>query len=187
MKFLLFLLPLLGFADSSWISEHIQVIPDFPKPGIQFQWIGPLLRNPDAFDRAVHEFAARYRDQQVDAVLGLEARGFIFGAALAQRLGVSFVPVRKAGKLPVPSYKACYEKEYGPDCLELEIGALAPGAHVVIVDDLIATGGTALAACELASKSGAHVLEVACLIELPFLKAREKIHCPLFTLLQVND
>ncbi len=187
MKFLLFLLPLFGFADSSWLKEHIQVIPDYPKPGIQFQWIGPLLRNPDAFDRAVREFVFRYRDLQVDAILGLEARGFIFGAAVAQWLKVPFIPVRKAGKLPVPSLKACYEKEYGPDCLEIEIGALSPGAQVVIVDDLIATGGTALAACELAEKSGARVLEVACLIELPFLKAREKLPCPLFTILQVND
>lgn len=190
-KFLILLiLPFAAFPNaehsSEWVREYLSVHPDYPKPGILFQWMGPLLRNPAAFDRAIEEIADHYRNEKIDAVLGLEARGFILGAALAQKLGVAFIPVRKPGKLPGSTLSSCYEKEYGPDCLEIEIGALASGNRVVIVDDLIATGGTALAGCDLAARSGAEVIGVACLIELPFLHAREKLPCPLFTLLKVD-
>ncbi len=187
MKFLLFFLPLFAFASHThWIQNYIDVHPDFPKPGIQFQWLGPLIRNPDALAKVTQEFADRYRDQKVDAILGLEARGFIFGTALAQKLNISFIPVRKAGKLPGKTIQTTYQKEYGSDAFEIEVGALKKGDRVVIIDDLIATGGTVMAACDLAHQCGAQVVETACLIELPFLKARSKLSCPLFTLLEVD-
>lgn len=183
--FLISLIPFSGFTGE-WIRDYIDVIPDYPKPGIQFQWLGPVMRNPEAFERLTQEFAEHYRGQKIDAILGLEARGFIFGAALARELGVGFIPVRKSGKLPGETIKSCYEKEYGHDCFEIESKCLSQGSRVIIIDDLIATGGTALAACDLASRLGAEVVEVACVIELPFLKGREKLPCPLFTLLEVH-
>ena len=182
------LFPFLGFTGQKthWIQEHIDVYPDFPKPGILFQSVMPLIRNPEAFEKVTQEFADRYQGQKIDAILGLEARGFIFGTALAQKLKVPFIPVRKSGKLPGKVIKTAYQKEYGSDSFEIEVGALKKGDTVVIIDDLIATGGTAIAACDLAARSGATVAEVACLVELPFLKAREKLPCPLFTLFEVD-
>lgn len=177
----------LSTANAQWIRDYIVPAPDFPTPGVTFQWYGPLMRTPEAFSRVIKEFAAHYQGQQIDAILGLESRGFIFGSALAYELGIPFVLVRKPGKLPGPVISSKYEKEYGPDCLEIECVALNPGDNVVIIDDLIATGGTALAACHLVERLGANVLEVACMIELPVLGGREKIGYPVYSLLAVDD
>ena len=157
------------------IRQAIRDIPDFPKPGIVFKDITPLLGNGPLFQRTVDLLADRYRDRSVDMVLGIESRGFIIGSALAYRLGAGFCIVRKPGKLPYETHRASYELEYGSDTLEVHRDAFRPRARVLIADDLIATGGTAAAACELVSKLGGEVVECAFVIELSFLKGREKL------------
>ncbi len=157
------------------IHSAIRDIPDFPKPGIVFRDITPLLSNGRLFGQTIDLLADRYRSQKVDAVLGIESRGFIIGAALAYRLGAGFCIVRKPGKLPFETHSASYDLEYGKDTLEIHIDALPPNARVVIADDLIATGGTAAAAAALVSKLGGTVVECAFLIELSFLRGREKL------------
>ncbi|HET9918098.1 MAG TPA: adenine phosphoribosyltransferase [Candidatus Binatia bacterium] len=157
------------------IRAAIRDIPDFPKPGIVFKDITPLLSNGPLFGRTVDLIAERYRGQRVDTVLGIESRGFIVGAALAYKLGAGFSVVRKPGKLPYETHSASYELEYGKDTLEIHIDAVAPNSRVVIADDLIATGGTAAATAELVSKLGATVVECAFVIELGFLNGREKL------------
>jgi adenine phosphoribosyltransferase len=161
--------------DIGKIREAIRDIPDFPKPGIVFKDITPLLSNGPLFRRTVDLIAERYRGQRVDTVLGIESRGFIVGAALAYNLGAGFSVVRKPGKLPYETHSASYELEYGKDTLEIHIDAVAPNSRVVIADDLIATGGTAAATAELVSKLGATVVECAFVIELAFLNGREKL------------
>src|ERR1041385_1983596 len=135
--------------DIEEISRAIRDIPDFPKPGIVFKDITPLLGNGRLFKRTIGILAERYRSQKIDTILGIESRGFIIGAALAYELGAGFCVVRKPGKLPYQTHSASYELEYGTDSLEIHRDAIKPGARVLIVDDLIATGGTAKAACEL--------------------------------------
>ena len=161
--------------DIASIRQAIRDIPDFPKPGIVFKDITPLLSNGRLFRQTIDILADRYRSQKIDSVLGIESRGFIIGAALAYELGAGFCIVRKPGKLPYETYKASYELEYGTDSLEIHIDAIPHNARVVIVDDLIATGGTAAATAELVGKLGGTVVECAFVIELSFLKGRERL------------
>ena len=151
------------------IRGRIRDVPDFPKPGIQFRDITTLLSEPAALRTSVSLLADMARDQGATVVAGMEARGFIFGAAVAIHAGLGFVPIRKPGKLPVETIGVDYALEYGTDRLELDPSALAPGARVALVDDLIATGGTALAAAELVTLTGAHVAAALFVVDLPDL------------------
>ena len=157
------------------LRAHIRDIPDFPKPGIVFKDITPLLLDPAALDAAVEGLAAWARPLNVDLVAAAEARGFIVGGALARELGVGFVPARKPGKLPYDTVSAEYVLEYGVDALEMHADALADGARVLLHDDLLATGGTARALAELAEGAGAHIVGCGFLVELSFLSGREKL------------
>ena len=161
--------------DIARIRQAIRDIRDFPKPGIVFKDITPLLANGPLFAKTIDLIAKRYNGQKVDTVLGIESRGFIIGAALAYRLGAGFSVVRKPGKLPYETHSASYALEYGVDTLEIHIDAISRDARVIIVDDLIATGGTAAATAELVTKLGGTVVECAFVIELSFLKGREKL------------
>ena len=149
-------------------------MPDFPKPGILFYDITTLLKDPSGFAQLIDAFAAYYIDKKVDLVLGIEARGFIFGPALAYRLNAGFVPVRKPRKLPAPTEKISYDLEYGTDSLEIHKDAIQPGQRVVIVDDLLATGGTMQATVQLVEKLGGTITGIAFAIELDFLKGLTK-------------
>jgi adenine phosphoribosyltransferase len=157
------------------LEEHIRSIPDWPKKGILFRDITPLLANPEAFSTTVDALCAGFDNAGVDYVAAVEARGFIFGAAVAQHLGVGFVPIRKKGKLPFKTESVTYELEYGTDTLEVHSDAVSKGAKVLMVDDLLATGGTMAAACKLIEKIGGKVLGIAFLIELSELAGREKL------------
>ena len=150
----------------------IRDIPDFPKPGIVFKDITPLLADRAGFAAAIRALAEPWRDARLDAVVGIEARGFILGAALALELGVGFVPVRKPGKLPATVLSESYALEYGSDSLQVHVDALPPGARVLLVDDVLATGGTLRAALNLLRRQGAEVIGAAVLIELPTLGGR---------------
>ena len=161
--------------DVDSIRKAIRDIPDFPRPGIVYKDITPLLGDGPLFAKTIDVLAERYRDQKIDMVLGIESRGFIVGAALAYKLGAGFCVVRKPGKLPYDTHSASYELEYGTDSLEIHIDAIAQNARVLIVDDLIATGGTAAATAQLVSKLGGEVVECAFVIELSFLKGRDKL------------
>jgi adenine phosphoribosyltransferase len=158
-------------------------VPDFPKPGIVFKDITPLLAAPAAFRDAIDLLAEACAEREIDAVLGVESRGFMFAAPLALQLGASFVPVRKPGKLPRATARAEYALEYGSDALEMHRDALAGGARVIVVDDVIATGGTAHAAVQLARQHGAHVVGALFLLELAFLGGRAKLPDVPFTAL----
>lgn len=161
--------------DIASIRQAIRDIPDFPKPGIIFKDITPLLANGQLFGQTIDALAERYRDQQIETVLGIESRGFIVGSALAYKLGAGFSVVRKPGKLPYETHSATYDLEYGTDKLEIHVDGLSKNARVVIADDLIATGGTAKATAELVTKLGATVVECAFVIELAFLNGRDKL------------
>jgi adenine phosphoribosyltransferase len=161
--------------DLASIRRAIRDIPDFPKPGIVFKDITPLLSDGRLFGRTIDILADRYRSQKIDAVLGIESRGFIIGSALAYKLGAGFCIVRKPGKLPYQTHRATYDLEYGTDTLEIHIDALPANARVVIADDLIATGGTGKATAQLVSQLGGTVVECVFVIELSFLKGREKL------------
>ncbi len=168
------------------LLKFIRDIPDFPKPGIIFKDITPLLNNPEAFKASIEQLASRYAGTRIDKIVGIEARGFIFAGALAYRLGTGMVPVRKKGKLPYKTLSETYELEYGTDTMEMHEDAIKPGDHVLVLDDLIATGGTLAATCRLVEKLGGSIVEVAILIELSFLNGREKVkEYPYFTLLTV--
>ncbi len=156
------------------LQKFIRDVPDFPKPGIIFKDITPLLGNPEAFKVMIQSFADRYRSAGIKHVCGIESRGFIIGAALALELGVGFVPIRKAGKLPYKKIRREYSLEYGKDAVEIHEDAVAKGEKVILVDDLIATGGTAQAAVELLEEIGARVHEIAFAIELEFLQGVKK-------------
>ena len=157
------------------LKRLIRHVPDYPKPGILFYDITTLLRDGDGFRQAVDAVVDPYRARSIDAVVGIESRGFIFGAAVADRLGVGFIPVRKPGKLPSQTVKATYELEYGVDALEMHDDAVTAGERVLIVDDLLATGGTAQATVGLVRQSGAHVVGLSFLIELTDLDGRSKL------------
>lgn len=156
---------------------------NFPKAGVQFVDISPALRDPDVFNEMIDKFATRYANKKVDVILGLEARGFVLGSALAYKLKIPFVMARKPGKLPGETISATFYKEYGKDTLVIQKNSIKRGDNVVIVDDLIATGGTAMAAQELVTKSGAKVLELAVVIELSkMLAENKKFDIPVFAL-----
>lgn len=175
-----------GFADCEWIHQYIATVPDFPKRGIQFKCYPDLLKNPEAFHRAIQTFADRYRDANLDSIVGLDSRGFIFGTALAYEMNLPFVMVRKPGKLPRKVEKIDYELEYGKASFEIEVDSIQPGDRVLIMDDLLATGGTANAAATLVERLGGEVVEVACLIELAGLHGREKLNRPFFALVMIE-
>lgn len=157
------------------LKNSIRNIPDFPKKGILFRDITTLLKDADKFKQAVELIAQRYQDERINKVAAVEARGFIFGAVTAYKLGAGFVPVRKKGKLPAQTYEATYKLEYGTDTLQIHRDAVSQRDKVLIVDDLLATGGTALAVCELIGKSGAEIIGIEFLIELTDLKGIEKL------------
>jgi adenine phosphoribosyltransferase len=162
-------------ATVRYLKSRLRNIPDFPKPGILFKDITPLLADPRAFHIAIDLFAERFVGEDLRAVIGIESRGFIFGGALAARLNASFVPVRKPGKLPWETASEAYELEYGTDELEVHLDAIAPGEQVLVVDDVIATGGTALAAARLVEGLGGQVVGLAFLIELAFLGGADRL------------
>ena len=166
------------------LKAVIRDVPDFPKPGIVFKDITTLLKNPQAFRRAMDLFTVLCGDHLADKVLAIESRGFIIGSALADRLGLGFVPLRKPGKLPGKTIRCTYALEYGEDCLEIHADALAPGERVLVVDDVIATGGTARAAGELVGKVGATVAAYAFLVELTFLEGRRRLDGEVLSLIQ---
>jgi adenine phosphoribosyltransferase len=163
------------------LKSRIRHVPDFPKPGILFYDVTTLLRDPQGFKLAIDTMAEPYRGAGISLVVGIESRGFILGAAVADRIGAGFVPVRKVGKLPHTTIRVSYDLEYGSDSLEMHSDAVEPGQRVLIVDDLLATGGTARAAVDLVRKLGGDVHAVAVLVELTFLNGRarlegEKVH-----------
>ena len=157
------------------LQKYIRNIPDFPKPGIQFKDITPVLASPRLFAASIDLLVAPFKPGEVDAVVGIDARGFIFAAAAALHLQAGFVPVRKRGKLPHQTYEQSYELEYGSNTIAIHVDAFQPGSRVLLVDDLLATGGTAAAAAALVQKAGGKILEISFIIELGFLKGREKL------------
>lgn len=157
------------------LKEKIRAIPDFPQKGILFRDITTLLKDGQAFAAAAEHFAERYRGEAVDIVAGIESRGFIVGSVLAYQLKKGFVPIRKPGKLPAPTFSAEYTLEYGTDRIEMHVDAVAAGARVVLIDDLLATGGTMKAACELVERAGGQVVECCFLIELAALQGRGRL------------
>jgi adenine phosphoribosyltransferase len=170
------------------LKQHIRSIPDFPKPGIMFRDITPMLSQPAVFREVIRRFADRFRAAQPTAVLAAEARGFIFAAPLALELGAAFIPVRKPGKLPFKTRKFSYELEYGTDALEMHVDAVDPGSRCLLVDDLLATGGTIEACIRLVKESGAEVVGCAFVIELTFLNGRQRL-APhdVFSLIQYDN
>jgi adenine phosphoribosyltransferase len=166
------------------LKAVIRDVPDFPKPGIVFKDITTLLKNPKAFRRALDLFTVLCGDHLADKVVAIESRGFIVGATLADRLGLGFVPLRKPGKLPGKTLRHTYALEYGEDCLEIHDDAITPGERVLIVDDVIATGGTAHAAGELVGKLGGTVAAYAFLVELSFLNGRARLQGDVLSLIQ---
>lgn len=167
------------------LKAHIRDIPDFPKPGILFRDITPLLGNPTAMQYSIDLFAEKVAEHRPDYIVGIESRGFMFGMPLAYKLGVGFAPVRKPGKLPAAVYQASYALEYGNDTLELHQDAFPAGSRVLIIDDLIATGGTAAATAQLIEKTGCTVAGFGFVIELAGLNGRAKLpDVPITVLLQ---
>ena len=161
--------------DPAFFKEHVRDVPDHPKPGIVFKDITPLLAHPEAFAGSIEALAAPFGDRQIDKVVGIEARGFVFAAPIAYERRAGFVPVRKAGKLPWEIEREEYELEYGTDLLEIHRDAIAPGEQVLIVDDVLATGGTASAVVRLVERLGGSLVGLAFLIELAFLDGRKKL------------
>jgi len=157
------------------IEHAIRNIPNFPKPGIQFKDITPLLGDPRLFAASIDLLTSSFKPGEVDFVVGIDARGFIFAGAAAIKWGAGFVPIRKKGKLPFETHEKSYDLEYGSNVLAIHTDAIKPGSRVVLVDDLLATGGTAGAAAELVQKIGGRLLEISFLIELTFLHGREKL------------
>jgi adenine phosphoribosyltransferase len=175
-------------ALTAYLKAHIRTVPDWPAPGVQFRDITPLLQDPEVFRALIAAFVQRYREpaRRPDVVAGLDARGFILGAVIAHELGLGFVPIRKKGKLPFSTVEENYALEYGTATVELHTDAVTPGQRVLLVDDLIATGGTMLAGKKLLEKLGATVLEGAAIVDLPELGGSAKLRAAglsLFTLL----
>lgn len=157
------------------IKAAIREIPDFPKPGIMFKDITPVLKDPLLLNQVVDYFYYQLKDKKVQYVAGIESRGFIFGSALAYKLGAGFVPIRKKGKLPGSVEQHEYDLEYGTDTIEMHTDAVEPGSRVALIDDLLATGGTAAASCKLLEKLKAEIVSIQFLIELEFLHGRERL------------
>ncbi len=167
------------------LAKYIRDIPDFPKPGILFKDITPLLANPPAFRYSVERMRDQYRSQQIDAIAAAEARGFLFAAPLAFELGKPLIPLRKPGKLPYRTHSIQYELEYGNAELHAHIDGIVPGSKVLLVDDLLATGGTMAAGCRLIEKAGGQVVGCVFLVELKFLNGRQKLEPhPVFSLIE---
>ena len=170
------------------LKALVRTVPDFPKPGILFYDITTLLKDRTGFAQLIDALAAHYLERKIDLVLGIEARGFIFGPALAYRLNAGFVPVRKPRKLPAPVARVTYDLEYGSDALEIHLDAIEPGQKVIIVDDLLATGGTMQATVQLVEKLGGDIVGIGFAIELDFLKGRAKFpNFDVFSLLHYDD
>ena len=157
------------------LKQHIRHVPDFPKPGILFYDITTLLRDPVGLKKTIDRLSTQYAGNGIDVVVGIESRGFILGAAVAERLGAGFIPIRKPGKLPAKAIKETYDLEYGKDALEIHADAVDKGQRVLIVDDVLATGGTAAAAAGLVKQLGGQLLGLAFLIELLFLNGKAKL------------
>ncbi|KAI0269282.1 adenine phosphoribosyltransferase [Gloeopeniophorella convolvens] len=182
-------------SDVEYIKSLLKPYPDFPKKGVNFLDIFPLFRNPVAVETLVthllhHIFSVttfNSPSKKIDVIVGLDARGFLLGPLIALRLGAAFVPVRKRGKLPGECVQATYEKEYGTDVFEMQADVIAPGQTVVVIDDLIATGGSAAAAGELVAKQGGTLLEYLFIIELTFLKGADKLGAPVYSMVKVEE
>jgi adenine phosphoribosyltransferase len=173
--------------DVESLKALVRTVPDFPKPGILFYDITTLLKDKTGFARLIDAMAGHYLEKKVDLVLGIEARGFIFGPALAYRLNAGFVPVRKPGKLPAATERVSYDLEYGSDAVEIHRDAIQPGERVVLVDDLLATGGTMEATVKLARQLGGEIVGLAFAVELDFLKGRARFKdLDVFSLLHYN-
>ena len=157
------------------LADFIRDVPDFPKPGINFKDITPLLASHTALEACIDRLAEAFRDKQIDVVAAAEARGFLFAVPLALRMGIGMVPIRKPGKLPYKKHSFSYELEYGSDTLEMHVDGVAPGENVLVVDDLLATGGTVKACCEMIEKCEANVAACAFLIHLKFLDGAKKL------------
>lgn len=174
--------------DCEPLKALIRTVPDFPKPGILFYDITTLLKDPKGFAALIDALAQYYIDKDIDLVLGIEARGFIFGPALAYRLNAGFVPVRKPRKLPGPTARVTYDLEYGSDTLEIHQDAIEPGQRVVLVDDLLATGGTMEATIKLVQQLGGEIAGLGFAIELDFLRGRDRLRdYDVFSLLHYNE
>jgi adenine phosphoribosyltransferase len=170
------------------LAKILRDIHDFPKPGIVFKDITPLLADPAALSLAVEFLTQPFRDKHVDLVVGAESRGFIFGTAVARNLSAGFVPIRKPGKLPYKTKRVEYALEYGTDAMEIHEDAISPGDSVLMIDDLLATGGTMAACCELVKSLGGNIVGVAFLIELTFLNGREKFGgMPIHSVIRIGD
>ena len=165
------------------LKNKIRTIKNFPKPGIQFRDITTLLADPNSFNEVIEHLADHYKGEQIDYVAGIESRGFIIGAPLSLKLRKGFIPIRKVGKLPGLTYKVEYDLEYGTDCLEVHKDAITHGGKVLMVDDLLATGGTMSGGTKLIEKAGGIVVGFAFVIELVDLKGREKLDKPIFSLI----
>ncbi|WP_420239941.1 adenine phosphoribosyltransferase [Telmatobacter bradus] len=175
-------------SDIESLKKLVRTVPDFPKPGILFYDITTLLKDKTGFAQMIDAFASHYIERKVDLVLGIEARGFIFGPALAYRLNAGFVPVRKPRKLPAPVARVTYDLEYGSDTLEIHKDAIQPGQNVVLVDDLLATGGTMEATVKLVNELGGKIAGIAFAVELDFLKGRERFpEHDVFSLLHYSE
>jgi len=164
-----------GSSSPEFLKSRIRHVPDFPKPGILFYDITTLLRDPAGFGAVIEQLAAPFEEDGIDLVVGIESRGFILGAPVAARLGAGFVPIRKPGKLPAKTLREAFSLEYGSDAIEIHQDAVAPGQTVLIVDDVLATGGTARAAASLVKQLGGRLHALSFLIELDFLHGREKL------------
>ncbi len=174
--------------DVDVLKELVRTVPDFPKPGILFYDITTVLKDKTGFAQLIDAMAAHYIEQRVDLVLGIEARGFIFGPALAYRLNAGFVPVRKPRKLPAPVARVTYDLEYGTDTLEIHMDAIKPGQRVILVDDLLATGGTMEATVKLVRQLGGEIAGLCFALELDFLKGRERFEgLDVFSLLHYDE
>ena len=158
-----------------YVRENVREVPDFPKKGILFLDVTTIVKDAKAFDLCIEYLYEKYKDKKIDYIAGIESRGFIFGAALANKMKVGFIPIRKPNKLPAETIKETYSLEYGTDTIEMHADALKQGDRVLVIDDLLATGGTAVAACSLVKRVGAEVVAAAFIIELDPLKGRENI------------
>jgi adenine phosphoribosyltransferase len=169
------------------LKDCIRDIPDFPKKGIIFKDISTLLKDPQAFKKSIDILTEKYAHQKIDYVVGIESRGFIFGAPLAVNLGAGFIPIRKKGKLPHKTKSITYTLEYGQDTLEIHEDALRPGSRIIVIDDLLATGGTIKAVTDLLKDFRTEIIGVAFLVELNFLKGREKLkNLPVYSIIQYD-
>jgi len=171
--------------NNSLLEKSVRNIPDFPKPGILFRDVTTLIQNKSAFKKSIDLLAKKYKGKKIDKIVGVEARGFIFGAALAYKIGAGFVPVRKKGKLPYKTISASYELEYGTDTLEIHKDAITNGEKVLIIDDLLATGGTVKAVVEMVTQLRGKIAGIGFVIELVDLHGRDKLkEYPLFSLIK---